>query len=69
MTSIQGKAIFERHFSIRTLSEMWGYSEDKLHAIFEQEMVLRMGVGSKDSPRIPESVAERVYQKYTKKRA
>jgi hypothetical protein len=67
--------MFERHFSVRTLSELWGYSEDTIQIWFEAESgVLKHGdegdpkTGRKRKVflRIPESVAMRVYEERTK---
>jgi len=65
--------VFERHFSPRTLAEMWCYSEDTIVRWFEDEPgVLKCGVdGSrgrrrKITLRIPESVALRVYEERTR---
>jgi hypothetical protein len=61
--------IFERHFSPRTLSEIWGYSTDTILRWFrDEDGVLRSGdkAGEGDM-RIPQSVAERVYRQKTKK--
>lgn len=66
-------AMFERHFTVRTLSELWGWSEDTVQRTFEDEPgVLKSGndgCGGKRRKvmlRIPESIAARVYQKLTK---
>lgn len=60
---------FERHFSPRTLAEMWGFSEDTIVRWFEdEEGVLKCGSNGtrgkrrKLTLRIPESVALRVYR-------
>jgi hypothetical protein len=76
-TSFSGQAdegVFERHFSPRTLAEMWGYSEDTIVRWFEDEKgVLKCGTEGtrgrrrKVAIRIPESVARRVYSERTKK--
>ena len=65
--------IFERHFSTRTLAELWGFSEDTIQRWFEDEPgVLKQGSGGERGGkrklflRIPESVAGRVYQERTK---
>jgi hypothetical protein len=62
--------LLERHFSVRTLAEIWGLSPDFVQKLFEHEPgVLVIG---EDSPtgkrryttlRIPESVAERVHRR------
>jgi hypothetical protein len=66
--------MFERHFSPRTLSELWGFSEDTIQRWFEdEEGVLRHGeAGDAKSRkrrkvflRIPESVAMRIYREKT----
>ena len=61
--------MLERHFSPRTLAELWGVSEDTIHRMFEDECVLRTGQGKNDYPRIPESVAVKVYEKNFRRRA
>lgn len=66
-------AVFERHFSPRTLAEMWGFSEDTIVRWFEEETgVLKAGADGvrgrrrKITMRIPESVAKRVYAERTR---
>lgn len=68
----QPATIFERHFSPRTLAELWGYSEDTILRWAEhEEGVLRCGSEGgrgrkrKRTIRIPESVARRMYEKHT----
>ncbi len=63
---------FERHFSPRTLAEMWGFSEDTIVRWFEDEAgVLKCGSDGargkrrKVTLRIPESVALRIYRERT----
>ena len=63
----------ERHFSPRTLAEMWGFSEDTIIRWFEDEPgVLKCGMDGaagrrrKITLRIPESVATRVYRARTR---
>ena len=58
----------ERHFSVRTLAELWGYSEDTITRWFEgMPGVLKhgnsgaRGARRKLSLRIPESIAFKVY--------
>jgi hypothetical protein len=65
--------IFERHFSPRTLSEIWGYSEDTIIRWFEDVPgVLKSGSDGtrgkrrKITLKIPESIATRVYQEHCK---
>jgi len=65
--------VFERHFSTRTLAELWGFSEDTIVRWFENEPgVLKCGQRGnsrrrgKVTLRIPESVALRVYQERTR---
>ncbi len=64
--------IFERHFSTKTLAEMWCFSEDTIQRWAEdEEGVLRCGSdggrnGRRVTLRIPESVARRIYEKHTK---
>jgi hypothetical protein len=62
-------SMFERHFSTRTLAELWGFSEDTIVRWFEDEpTVLKCGSEGgrgkrrKIVLRIPESTAMRVYQ-------
>jgi hypothetical protein len=66
--------IFERHFSPRTLSELWGFSEDTIQRWFEDAPgVLRQGESGdvkrrrrrKMFLRIPESVAMKIYREKT----
>jgi hypothetical protein len=66
--------MFERHFSPRTLSELWGFSEDTIQRWFEDAPgVLRHGeTGNarrgrrrKVFLRIPESVAMKIYREKT----
>lgn len=68
-------AMFERHFTPRTLSELWGFSEDTIVKWFGDEPgVIRQGeVNSRGrrkrvTIRIPESVAQRVYMERSKKK-
>ena len=63
----------ERHFSPRTLAELWGFSEDTIIRWFEDEPgVLKCGEAGgggrrrKITLRIPESVAIRVYRTRTR---
>jgi hypothetical protein len=65
--------IFERHFSPRTLAELWGYSEDTIIRWFEDEPgVLKCGPDGargkrrKLTLRIPESIAVRVHSERSK---
>ena len=65
--------IFERHFSPRTLAELWNFSEDTIVRWFEdQPDVLKCGSDGargkrrKLTLRIPQSVADRVYQEHRK---
>ena len=68
----QGAAIFEQHFSTRTLAELWGFSEDTIQRWFEdQPGVLKHGHTGRSKRRkvylrIPYSVAMRVYLEKTK---
>ena len=62
-------SLLERHFSPRTLAELWGFSEDTIIRWFEDEPgVLKCGANGaggrrrKITLRIPESVATRVYK-------
>jgi hypothetical protein len=70
---IKTTAIFERHFSPRTLSELWGFSEDTIVRWFEDDpAVLKCGCDGargkrrKITLRIPESIAMRIYQERCK---
>lgn len=60
--------MYERHFKVGTLADLWGLSEDTIHRWLEDEEVLRVRHGKKDTPRVPESVAARVYAKHVGKR-
>jgi hypothetical protein len=60
--------LFERHFSPRTLAEVWGFSEDTILRWFEDVPgVLKCGAEGgrgkrrKVTIRIPESIALSVY--------
>lgn len=65
--------MFERHFSIGTLAELWGYSEDTVIRMFEAVPGL-MKVGTEPGKgrrprmtmRIPESIAMKVYSERTR---
>jgi hypothetical protein len=66
----------EKHYSLRELSELWGYSVDTLSKIFSDDPdVLKLGSPERRfkrayiSLRIPESVAQRVYADLKKKKA
>jgi hypothetical protein len=67
-------SVFERHFSPRTLAELWGFSEDTIQRWFEDEPgVLKHGESGAGARRrrkvylrIPESLAMRVYEEKTK---
>jgi hypothetical protein len=65
--------MFERHFSPRTLSELWGYDEDTIRKWFaDVDGVLRCGTapGRGKQPRltirVPESIAAKVYAEKTR---
>jgi hypothetical protein len=65
--------MFERHFSPRTLAELWGYDDDTIRDWFaDVEGVLRTGTkpGRGNRPRIsmriPESIAMKVYAERTR---
>lgn len=63
--------IFERHFSPRTLAELWNFSEDTIQRWFEDEPGVlkhgdRSGRNRKLYLRIPESIATRVYHEKVK---
>jgi hypothetical protein len=66
-------SITERHFSVRTLAELWALSEDTIIEWFRDVSgVLKFGTpgGRGRRPRItlriPESVAARVYSERTR---
>lgn len=69
-----GTTFTERHFSIRTLAELWAFSEDTVRRLFQDEPgVVRIGkAGRRDGKRdyetirIPESLAERKYRELMK---
>lgn len=70
---VRQSSMLERHFSPRTLAEVWGYSEDTIIRIFEDVPgVLKHGSEGgrgkrrKIVLRIPESIALRVYQERCK---
>jgi hypothetical protein len=67
------KNLFERHFTPKQLSEIWGFSKDTILRWFEDEPgVLKCGSEGgrgkrrKITIRIPESVAQSVYHKRTR---
>lgn len=67
--------MFERHFTPRTLGELWGFSEDTIQRWAEdEEGVLRCGSEGgrgkrrKMTIRIPDSVATRIYEKHAGRR-
>jgi hypothetical protein len=60
--------LLERHFTVRTLAELWSLSEDTVQHWFEsEEGVIKLGSDGargkrrRITLRVPESVAERVY--------
>lgn len=64
--------MYERHYSLAELAEMWSLSTDTVRRIFEEEPgVLVFENPIRSSPRrfrtlrIPESVAERVYSRFS----
>lgn len=66
--------VFERHFTPKTLAELWSLSEDTIQRWAEDEDgVLRCGSeGGRNGRRrvtlrIPETVAMRMYQKHVKR--
>lgn len=69
--------IFERHFSPKTLAELWGFSEDTIVRWFADEPgVLKSQPAAYNGRkrtrceiRIPESIALRVYEKRVNKKA
>jgi hypothetical protein len=65
-------APFERHYYIREIARLWGFSNDMIRRIFENEPgVVRVGEMEKlhkrryVSLRIPESVMRRVHRRLT----
>jgi hypothetical protein len=61
--------MFERHFTVRTLAELWSLSEDTIQRWFEDvQGVMKVGAdgrrkrGGSGSLRIPESVARRIHR-------
>jgi hypothetical protein len=63
---------FEKHYSVRELSELWGFSADIVrHMLEDEDGVVRFGHGEElhrrryISLRIPASVAERIHRKLT----
>lgn len=62
-------ALLERHFSTKTLAELWELSEDTIQEMFRSEPGVltvgdpKPGKRPKIMLRIPESVAERVYRR------
>ena len=63
-------APFERHYYIREIARLWGFSNDMIRRIFENEPgVVRVGEMEKlhkrryVSLRIPESVMRRVHRR------
>ena len=65
--------MYERHFSPRTLAEIWGFDEDTIRKWFaDLDGVLRCGTepGRGRRPRltmrIPESIAVKVYSEKTR---
>lgn len=64
---------FERHFSPKTIAELWGFSEQTIVRIFQSEPGVLMhgdenprGKQRHVSIRIPESVMKRVYRERIK---
>ena len=72
-TMKKGTDHLERHFSTRTLAELWGVDESTIRRLFQDEPgVVKIGKsGRRDGKRdyvtlrIPESVTGRVYQRIT----
>lgn len=69
MNSPLATGMYERHLTVRTLSELWQVSDDTIQRWFEdQPGVLKLGAdgkrrrGGRVSLRIPESVAIKVYR-------
>ena len=61
-------AALERHYTAKQLGELWGFSEDKIRAMFQDVPgVLKVGASFRRgkrgyvSIRIPQSVAERIH--------
>jgi hypothetical protein len=60
-------AIFERHFTPKTLAELWAVSSDTIYRWFKVEPGVIKTAGG--DLRIPESVAERVYRNHSSEAA
>jgi hypothetical protein len=67
-----GSRLFERHFSPAELGELWNLSADTVRRMFESEsgvLVFENPVRSSSrrfrTLRIPESVAQRVYSRFS----
>lgn len=70
--SAQASRMYERHFSPAELGELWGLSADTIRRMFEAEpgvLVFENPVRSSSrrfrTLRIPASVAERVYSRFS----
>jgi hypothetical protein len=60
---------FERHFSVKQVAELWGFSQDAIRRLFRSEpgvVAIRnarsIGKRRYQTLRIPKSVMERVHQ-------
>jgi hypothetical protein len=73
LLQIQTPALGQRHYAVAEIAEIWNLSTDKVRKLFENEPgVLAIG---RSNPRrrryltlrIPESVVERVYLRFSSK--
>jgi hypothetical protein len=71
-----GVVALEKHFTVKELADLWGYSETLIRSWFVDEPgVLKHGVGHRRgrrgyvSLRVPESVALRVHGERSRGRA
>ena len=66
-------ASVEQHFSVKELSELWGFSERTVRRLIEQEPgVIRIQQSSRSKRsyrrvQVPASIAERIYRKITRR--
>jgi hypothetical protein len=74
MTAQVRSTVFERHFSPKTLAEIWNFSEDTIQRWFEDEPGVlkhgetgdaKRGKRRKVYLRIPESIALKIYKDRT----
>jgi len=71
MSSIKHGARRERHWRVKELAEEWNMSKQSIIALFRDEPgVVRLpGTGKRTTLFIPDSVADLVYDRISKKRA